>query len=453
MAAYAIFYGVLSWQRFATFHAQIDMSYYLRLIWGIGHGHPDLPLVKAPHFLGLHLEPIVFPLAALSALGIPLAPLLLGLQAVAVAALAWPAYRLARRHLLSNQAWQAGLYALAALLYPTVTVATLHDFHPVTLALAPLLGVIDALDQGRRVRAVFLGALCLSFREDIALQLAVVALAESLRLPGAARRLGLFLCLGLVAYFSIYVLLIQPRYLPPAGSYGLHFGALSQALGEPGGRSESGRALLFLAGRHPFLLLRYLLTQDRLAYPLVLLWPVAFLPLLRPRYLLGALPVIAINLLSDFPRVRTIEAHYATALVPFLLGPAILGGTRATQILSSFSLSSLRPLSSLRSPRFLSSLRFLPLFAILLFSVLSQVRHGASPISWRSPRFAWSDFRDAPDAAALRAAIAAVPPEASVAAAPGPLAHLCQRERALSPPEYDDGKPVEVTVAIGKDRK
>ena len=96
-----------------------------------------------------------------------------------MALLAWPAWKLGQRHLGERAApWAAA----AALLYPTVTVATLHDFHPVTLALAPLLAFIDALDQGRLRRALLLGALALACREDIALQLALGLLAYAL--PG-----------------------------------------------------------------------------------------------------------------------------------------------------------------------------------------------------------------------------------------------------------------------------
>ena len=154
IAGYAGLYAVLCWQRFVSFHAQIDLSYYLRQAWGLGHGRFDLPLVQAPHIIGLHLEPVMLPLALLGRLGVPLVPLLLLGQAVAVALLAWPAWELGNRHLGERAApWAAA----AALLYPTVTVATLHDFHPVTLALAPLFSFIAALDQGRLRRALALG--------------------------------------------------------------------------------------------------------------------------------------------------------------------------------------------------------------------------------------------------------------------------------------------------------
>jgi uncharacterized membrane protein len=93
--AYAVLYAVLSLLRFRSFHGQIDLSYYIRIVWGLAHGQLDVPLVQAPHLIGLHLEPILLPFAALARLGLPIAPLLLVGQAVAVALLPLPVYRLA----------------------------------------------------------------------------------------------------------------------------------------------------------------------------------------------------------------------------------------------------------------------------------------------------------------------------------------------------------------------
>lgn len=418
---YGALYSVLSLLRHFTYHGQIDLSYYLREIWGLGHGHYDLPLVQSPCVLGLHLEPILLPLSLLSRLGVPLPPLLLILQAAAVGLLSWPAYRLGQRHLGPR----GGLIAAAAaLLFPTVTVATLHDFHPVTLALAPLLGVIDALDEGRPRRALWLGALALLCREDIALQLAGVALVFAAQGRDPRQRRGaVLLALGLLAYFGVYVLLLQPRWLPPSGSYGLHFRAAA---------ARSGKDVVVFALRHPLQLAGLLCTWDRVMYPVVLLGAVGFLPLLRPAYLIGAVPIAAINLLSEFPRVRTLEAHYATALVPFLLGPAVLGA------------GALRRRWAGRGPGLLAA----PAGLLLLSCAVSHYQHGGSPLSLRSSRFSWALFRKSPRHEQIRAAVAAVPPGASVAARPGPLSHLCERPRSISPPEYDDGDPVDIRLTV-----
>lgn len=433
--SYFLLYSLLCGLRFTTFHALIDMSYYLRLCWGLAHNYYDLPLVQSPHVLGLHLEPILLPLALLNWLGVPLVPLLLGVQAAAVALLAWPAYRLAQRRLGDAAALPA---ALLALLYPTVTVATLHDFHPVTLALPLLLAMLDALDAGQPRRAFLWAALALCCREDIALQLALTT-AGVLLFGGRQEKTAnthskktkialLLLIVFLVLYFLIYIVIIQPRYLPKFGSYGLHF---ANTGGQP---IRSGKDMILALLRNPQLLLGLLFSGDRLGYVWQLLWPVALLPLLAPQVLLGALPVLAINFLSSFPRVRSIESHYTTALVPFLIAASILGAARLKQWLSVRGQH-----VAARQLRWISVGALLPV-------TLAHILHGGSPLALRSERFVWSHFRDGADAATLRAAIASVPPLASVAARPGALAHLAQRPRTQSPPEYDDGLPVDVVL-------
>lgn len=439
---YTLLYTALCWRRFATFHAQIDMSYYLRLIWGLGHGHSDLPLVRAPHVLGLHLEPGVLPLCVLGRLGVPLPPLLLFTQALAVALLAWPAYRMGARHLVTllptsvpsaQRPPIAGLLAaLCALIYPTVTVATLHDFHPVTLALTPLLFVIEGLEAGAPRRAFLAGLLALSCREDIALQLACLLFAYSLR-PAAtrplSRRTACILVGLLLLYCGVYLLVIQPRFVPAVGSYHLHFDRIAAALGTPIG---SSRDLVLAALRHPLRMLAFFATSDRLLYPLLLLFPVAFLGLLSPLPLAGALPIVGINFLSGFPGVLRLESHYTTAIVPFVLGAGILGAGRLGNFLSRRAAS--------------DRLRWGCLAALFFCGFFAHLLHGGSPLALLSTRFAWRDFIDGKEAPGLRRQIAAVPPSASVAARPGPLAHLAERPRAMSPPEYDDGKPTDVTI-------
>lgn len=441
IAGYALGYAWLSWLRFHTFHAQIDLSYYLRLIWGVAHGHFDLPLVQAKHVLGLHAEPIVLPLALLARLGVPLPALLLTLQALAVALLAWPAYRLGVRHIGPALAprWPvecAGLgAALVALLYPTVTVATLHDVHPVTLALAPLLGVVDALADRALRRAIGLGLLALTCREDIALQLACLFVASALLpshhsvWPRRARWILLAAAGLLVAYCFAYLLWLQPGHVPKQGSYQLHFDRVAQALGTP---IASSRDLVWAAMRHPLRVAIFFADRERLLYPVLLLWPVAGLALLAPLPLAGALPIVAVNFLSGFPNVLRLESHYTTAIVPFVLGAAIVGAGRLLVLLQRVM------------PR--ARARALLVIALLPSVLSAHIWHGGSPLALRSARFRGSLFRDGEHAQRLRAQIAAVPPQASVAARPGPLAHLAERPRAISPPEYTDGQPVDVEI-------
>jgi uncharacterized membrane protein len=428
ICAYAAAYGAMSWLKFTTFHSGLDMSYYLRLIWGLGHGRFDLPLVGAQNVLGLHLEPILLPFAALSALGVPLAPLLLISQSIAVALLAVPAFRLAARHL--GGFWQGLLGAVLALLYPTVTVATLHDFHPVTLALPLLLGVVDALDDKKPRRALVLGGLALLCREDIALQLAILALAQAPGLSPGTRRALLLLAAGLVSYFSLYTFFIQAAFVPCGGSYNLHFANL-------GGQDiHSGRDLALAALADPLALLQRLATWDRFLYVPLLFLPMGLLGLLSPRFALGALPIAAINLLSDFPRVRTIEAHYATAIAPFVIGASFVGAGKV-----------LGWLRKRKTPLF--AFGRAGLFCVLcVSSVGTHVFYGGSPLAVHSFKWRTLNLSQPQNAAEMQAALESVPSYASVSAHPGLLAHLAQRPRALWLPDYGDGHPVDIVLTL-----
>ena len=167
---------------------------------------------------------------------------------------------------------------------------------------------------------------------------------------------------------------------------------------------------------------------------------IGLVALLAPRALAGALPILAINFLSSFPRVRTIESHYTTAMVPFIVGAALIGAGRLRLFLAR-QRAFWQGLAGTRT-----DLGRALAMGLCGLAAAAHVFHGGSPLAVRSARFSWDHFRDPPDAAALRAAIAWVSPAASVAARPGPLAHLCQRPRVISPPEYDDGQPVDVVL-------
>jgi len=119
-------------------------------------------------------------------------------------------------------------------------------------------------------------------------------------------------------------------------------------------------------------------------------------------------------------------------MVPFLVMAAVVG------------LSQVRDLLRMRSRREL----VLPLCGGLLLLLLSgsHLLHGGSPLAIASSRYSAAQFGDDSEAEALRTAIAAVPAGASVAARPGPLAHLADRPRVISPPEYDDGQPVDIVL-------
>ena len=69
----------------------------------------------------------------------------------------------------------------------------------------------------------------------------------------------------------------------------------------------------------PWYVLQGVLTLAKLRYTFDLLFPFAFLPLLKPRILLIPLPIYLLNLLSSFDPQYSITSHYSALIVPFLM--------------------------------------------------------------------------------------------------------------------------------------
>ncbi len=155
--------------------------------------------------------------------------------------------------------------------------------------------------------------------------------------------------------------------------------------------------------------------QYRIATPVKLLYaprmllPVAFVALLRPRWLLPALAPLVINLLSQFPTAVQVHSHYSTLVVPFVLVAGIHG---AAHVMVT---------GRLQAERW----GFAVALAALLASLHLQHRAGNIPLL--GGRF---DAREhLPDARmqALEAVAEVIPPYASVTAPDYTLAHLAER--------------------------
>lgn len=417
MVAYALLYGTLSLLRYETYHSRsLDMAFYVRLVWGLAHGRPDNPIVDAPHWLGLHLEPALFVPAALSRLGLPIAELLLVLQAGVAALALWPAHRLARRRLapLVGEAWALAA-ACSVLLLPSVSRCIDYDFHPSTLAVTPLLLWLDAVDE-RNVRRTWVWlALSLSLREDIGLQAAMVA-PTFVAWPGAEPGRGPFRvamaaqALVGTAWFFVYVLAVQPRFLPMAAtsSFGAHFERFGGGQGGVGG-------VLAAALANPLDLAAYLVSGDRLLYPVALLSTVGLVALASPRWLAGLLPIVGINLLSDFAGVRNVSSHYATTTVPFLVAAAIHGAARLGRF------------AARRSPALLRA----PSFVLVVAAAVAFWLRGAAP---GAPDFTLDSYVADAYTAKARAMEKELGGRDCVVAEVRLLAHLAERPEPLMDP-------------------
>ena len=387
--------AVLGLARWASFHNHtFDLAFYVRMAWGYAHNDRWEPLVDA-HVFGLHLSPILIPLGWIGRV-VSLPATLLIAQAAAIALAAFPLARIGQRHLGPSGALIA---AIAWLFYPNLGHVAGYEAHPGTLAVLPIAWLAWSIDRGS-VRGLVLSTLgVLACREDLALVTMLGGAIFAYRHRPAWR--GVAVGAASLAYALFFFLYLHPAHAPAQGSLQLHFGRF--------GDSASEVAVYLLT--HPFEVASHLATAERLLYvPLVLL-PFAWLPLRKPYWLVPALPVLAINLISDWPTMRQLDEHYLTPAIPFFVAGA-LEGARALV------------------PR----ARSLVALALVPGALVAHVLAGGTPLSRGFDR---SRFAPDEDTLAARAIVARVPEGASVQAADPLLGHLAERRyvRRGPPPE------------------
>ena len=408
-AAAAIFFS-LGYARYRTFHNEtFDLAFYGRLAWGFAHMEGWEPIVGA-HWLGLHISPVLVPLGLLGLL-FDTPTVLLATQGMALAAAAWPLGRIAGRRfgalgqLVAITAW---------LLHPNLAHVAGFEFHVGSLAVVPLAWAVDALDRGhaKHLAMAVVGVLCC--REDLALltmMLGLLAWADGRRATSSPAgsswclgRTGGLIALFSLAYLLLFFLVLHPLFAPAHGSMDLHFGKWGAGL---------IGAVLGALGQ-PAALWAHVIAAERLWYLPAMLLPLAFLPVVSPRYLLIAMPVVAMNLLSDFPGTATIESHYLTPALPAFFAAAILGAERVC-----------RPIPRLRRA---------VLIALGAAALGTHVCTGGTPLS-----ISFDGRAFAPDERSHAAAriVAAVRDGESVQAPYALMAHLAERRRiqAAPPPE------------------
>jgi uncharacterized membrane protein len=421
-AAFSTLMGVQSLSRFANYHNRtFDLALYARQAWGLAHGDYSDPIVGV-HFLGTHLAVVLWPLGVLG-LRLGEVPVLLVAQALAFGLATLPLAQIGYRRF-----GEAGALCAAAawLAYPNLSQVASYEFHPGSMGVLPLALALDALDRRRRVGFVVCCLCLLACRADFALMTAMLACsalwldtvpplsaAERPRLRSAA---VFVLCLS-VAYLALSVGVLRPRYWATQSSLDLHFVRWG---GSPFG---FGVALF----QKPQLVLDHLLEPRRLSYLPRVLWPLCLLPLLSVRWLLPALPFIAINLISTFPTTLELYSHYLTPAVPTLIVAALDGLRNLRTRLNR--LGEYAPVG---------------LSALLACGLLANVQSGGLPWSASFDRSAFS--ADALSAQAARV-VAAIPEQASVQAPDPLLAHLSARAEVYrSPPPERDAEYVVLDI-------
>jgi uncharacterized membrane protein len=336
--AYILVFGKLAFDQHAAMRThQADLGQIDQAIWNSSRGRL-LEFSKDERQsirLTDHVEPIFVLISPLFWLWDDVRALL-ALQAVFVAAGAWPLYALARRKGSPNLALAL---AVAWLLAPPLQSALLTDFHAIPLAVPFILWAFWAVEARRWGQFAVAVLLLTVVKEEAALLAAGLGLwalwvagRRRLRAEDGDRAdrgwlIGLILALVAFAWFLLATFVIIPAYA--AGVYGIdasiyfhRYGALGDSL------TDILRNLVL----RPGLVANILLEPARLRYLLGLFAAFGFLGLAGLDAIVLCLPLLLANLLSAYPAQYYGEFHYTAPLLPYFAVGAAYGSGRLLKL-------------------------------------------------------------------------------------------------------------------------
>jgi Predicted membrane protein (DUF2079) len=417
----ALFAGLtLKLQGWGQGYDQID---YQQSIWNTTQGrfleishyrHTD-------HLWGMDFIPAILLIVPFYAL-LPSALTLNFFQALCMGLGALPTYAAARDRLGSRL---AGLgFAAIYLLYPSTWFATMSaPWQPRTLAVPLLIGAFYFLQRGMAERAkprapqgraplwgylACLGAALLTRTDASLCVLAFGLLALAWR---AGWRWALPPIIVAAAWFALSTSVFVPSfyrsdYQPQevrggadaCEDYSKNWPGKSPQLAYYCHLGASAGEIVTTIVTQPIRVAQIVLTPPKMSYLLLMLLPLLLLPLLAPDAALPALPILALNLLTNRPFQYTVREQYQTLVIPGLIIAAIVGAARLWEWWRR------------REPRAAPRRHALAMGALILAALLAN-------LGYRNPVATTLLYREEPERiAAMRELAAMVPPGAPLAA-------------------------------------
>ncbi|MGB1700305.1 MAG: DUF2079 domain-containing protein, partial [Nannocystaceae bacterium] len=296
-----------------------DLGIYDNILFNTLHGNfLGCSMIKGGVHTSAHFDPILGLLAPIYALA-PGARTVVMIQAVWVLSGAFPATLIARRSVGRAASLTVGLAWLA---YPSVHGIVLHDMHSYAL-MAPLLMwmVLLGLDERWRAYAV-VTLVTLTVREDTAL--CVMGVGAWL----IAARMETVRGVMTIAVAAAYLAIVKFGVMPDSGllmqnsdevyAYANRYRRL---IPEGGGARDAALTV----ATNPAFLVGHVITRQKIASAVILLVPLAGLPLLGRRRLVLAVWGTAFIYLASKPSLSYPLVHYTSALYPALFAALPVG--------------------------------------------------------------------------------------------------------------------------------
>ena len=312
IVVYMIIWNYAGFQRFDNFMAPVfDMGVQDQVIWNTAQGRWYASSIEVDNYMGDHFKPLVALLAPLYWIT-PSVYWLVAYQTVILALGAIPVYRLARDKLQGR--FYGWLFALLYLLYPAVGYINRADLHLEASVVCFLLAAIYAAGRHQwRWMSLWLLLTILS-KEDMGITVAAFGLWLAWQ---GERRRGLAWAASGIAASVIILFWVIPtiRNEPP------------DTLSRYEWLGDSPGAMVRTLLTRPDLVLPRLLSLDALRYMAALTGPLALLPC-GSTLMLPALPAIVYHQLSEEPTQRLIYFQYTAPIVPFMVASAITAAVK-----------------------------------------------------------------------------------------------------------------------------
>ncbi|MGP0128460.1 DUF2079 domain-containing protein [cyanobacterium endosymbiont of Epithemia clementina EcSB] len=282
-----------------------DLAIFDNGIYLISQGKTPFVSLRGIHILGDHAAFILYAIAGLYKI-YPSVYWLFGLQAIALSLGALPVWQLARYANLNSNL--ATVIAASYLLYPLIFNLNLFDFHPETLTLPAFFWALLAAKRNNTFAFSLALIFILSCRD--ALSLTVTAMGVWLILGERKIKFGV-ISLGVgIVWFVLATKVIIPQFSGEQVAAVARYSFLGVSLQE----------IVFNLFFQPQVVLNHLFTLNNLEYLLLLLCPLIWG--LFPKYfapLIGAFPILFLNLLTENKEQKDLLHQYSLPILPFLI--------------------------------------------------------------------------------------------------------------------------------------
>lgn len=385
------------------FSLRLDLGNMDQTVWNVIHGNgftlTDPMGTIQESRLAVHADFLLIFLAPLYLIWSDPRMLII-IQTIVLAIGIIPLYLIARK-VLGNY-YIAFLFAVGYLLYPTIQLNTLHDFHATSITTTLLLFSYWFYLTENPIWFLITAVFAAFGKEQFWIVASILGILWIFK--PKYRIFGIFV--SVLSSFICYVLFWK---IIPAVTPAKQYWALTY-LSEYGG---SINEILKNIVKQPLQMIGSVIAPDRLYYYYQLLIPTAFLSLFSPLTLVFALPNLGINVLSNNPMMRQIDYQYTSGITPWIFISSIYGYSKVVEILAKFK----------KTKKYMYQIVTLGLCTALFFSVRQW---GELPFSIHNRLWLFTTIQS--EKWVMDKVIHSIPSNFSVSATNNIGAHLSQRK-------------------------